>query len=78
MAEKVPKSTRLPKDEAELVEAYADEHELTEADALRRLIRSGLEEQPELVRRKASSAPLDIINLLVTLVATALIALLVI
>ena len=55
MAEKVPKSTRLPKDEAELVEAYAEEHELTEADALRRLIRTGLEEQPELVTRTVDS-----------------------
>jgi hypothetical protein len=55
MAEKVPKSTRLPKDEAELVEAYADEHELTEADALRRLIRTGLEEQPDLVTRSVDS-----------------------
>ena len=53
MAEKVPKSTRLPKDEAELIEAYAEEHELTEADALRRLIRSGLENEPVLVTRNA-------------------------
>jgi len=55
MAEKVPKSTRLPKDEADLLEAYAEEHELTEADALRRLIRSGLENEPDLLTRSADS-----------------------
>lgn len=73
MAEKVPKSTRLPKDEADLVKAYAEEHELTEADALRRLIRSGLENEPELVTREAHG--LKMVHVLQIILLTFLIAL---
>lgn len=40
---KIQKATRLPKDEADRVAEYADEREISEADALRRLIRAGLE-----------------------------------
>jgi len=73
MAEKVPKSTRLPKDEADLLEAYAEEHELTEADALRRLIRSGLENEPDLLTRAAHG--LATVHVLQIILLTFLIAL---
>jgi hypothetical protein len=42
---KVQKATRLPKDQAERVEEYAEERDITEADALRRLVRIGLDEE---------------------------------
>jgi hypothetical protein len=45
MAEKVQKATRLPADVAKEVEEYADARGITEADALRRLISSGLEQE---------------------------------
>ena len=44
---KVQKATRLPKDQAERVEEYAEERGITEADALRRLIRIGLDEEED-------------------------------
>jgi hypothetical protein len=46
---KIQKATRLPKDQADRVQAYADRHEISEADALRRLIRVGLEEEEQVV-----------------------------
>jgi hypothetical protein len=45
---KIQKATRLPKDQADRVERYADQHDISEADALRRLIRVGLEEEEQL------------------------------
>jgi len=35
--------TRLPTDDAERLDEYADEHDISEAEAVRRLIRLGLE-----------------------------------
>lgn len=40
---KIQKATRLPKDQADQVEEYAEQQEISEADALRRLIRTGLD-----------------------------------
>jgi hypothetical protein len=46
MAEKKPKTIRLPKPEAERIEGLADQYEMSEADMYRRLIRAGLEAEP--------------------------------
>lgn len=42
---KVTKSVRIPNDIAQRVEEYAEEHDITESDALRRLILYGLERE---------------------------------
>jgi hypothetical protein len=44
---KIQKSTRLPKDQADRVERYAERRDITEADALRRLVRVGLDEEAD-------------------------------
>jgi hypothetical protein len=44
---KIQKSTRLPKDQADRVERYAERRDITEADALRRLVRVGLDEEEQ-------------------------------
>jgi hypothetical protein len=54
MAKKVTKAVRLPKDVAKRVDDYAETHEISEADALRRLIRSGLDSDGMLTTRNDS------------------------
>jgi Flp pilus assembly protein TadB len=67
---KIQKATRLPKDQADRVEEFAERHELTEADALRRLIRTGLEEEED---PSGLTAGMDY-NILGALALTAIIA----
>lgn len=45
MADKVNKSVRLPADLARRVERYAEDREISESDALRRLVLYGLERE---------------------------------
>lgn len=45
MADKVQKGVRLPADLAQRVEQYASDHEISESDALRRLVLYGLERE---------------------------------
>ena len=47
MTGKVQKGTRLPPDVAEAVEEYAEARGISEADALRRIIRDGLTKSGE-------------------------------
>jgi predicted DNA-binding protein len=54
MAKKVTKAVRLPKDVAERVDDFAERQEISEADALRRLIRSGLDSGGDLITRNAN------------------------
>jgi hypothetical protein len=54
MAKKVTKAVRLPKDVAKRVDDYAENQEISEADALRRLIRSGLPDDGNMVTRNAN------------------------
>lgn len=54
MAKKVSKAVRLPKDLAKRVDVFAEEQEISEADALRRLIRSGLDSGGMLTTRNAN------------------------
>ena len=37
--------TRLPADDAERLDNYADEHDISESEAVRRLVRTGLDAQ---------------------------------
>jgi hypothetical protein len=56
MAEKEVRSIRLPKPEAERVEQYADDAEMTEADAYRRLVRVGLDtDDPEQIAESTTT-----------------------
>jgi len=43
MASKIQFQTRLDPDDAEAVEDYADQHEVTKAEAVRRLVRAGID-----------------------------------
>ena len=54
MAKKVTKAVRLPKDVAQRVDDFAEKQEISEADALRRLIRSGLDSGGDLITRNAN------------------------
>jgi predicted DNA-binding protein len=54
MAKKVTKAVRLPKDVAQRVDDFAERQEISEADALRRLIRSGLDSDGDLITRNAN------------------------
>jgi hypothetical protein len=57
MAEKEVRSIRLPKPEAEQVEQYAKTAGMTEADAYRRLVRVGLDnDDPERIGEHESSS----------------------
>jgi hypothetical protein len=47
--------TRLDSDMAEAVEAYQDEHNLTDAEAVRRLVAAGLEHQSQPTREEIAA-----------------------
>jgi hypothetical protein len=47
--------TRLDSDMAEAVEAYQDEHNLTDAEAIRRLVAAGLEHQSQPTREEIAA-----------------------
>jgi len=53
--------TRLDSDMAERVEEYRDEHELTSAEAVRRLVAAGIEDESEPTREQIA-ADLELIN----------------
>jgi len=46
--------TRLPEDDAERVDEYVDEHGVSQSEAVRRLIRRGLEAEEDASRSEAS------------------------
>ena len=53
--------TRLDSDMAERVEKYRDEHELTSAEAVRRLVAAGIKDESEPTREQIA-ADLELIN----------------
>lgn len=55
MADKVQMGVRLPTDVADRVEEYAEQRDISKSDALRRLIISGLRDDPEQIDQLAEA-----------------------